>query len=166
MNEIQEELARKQVRAAEHVVKFFINKAAPTMKDLIVGVIKWLGDQNNKILPGKQSLKQLTKDGSRLASLPLNSDNIKTFESIAKKYGMRYSMEKDSSKDPPQHSVFFATKDADTMTAVFKKYLSNEIKREKSKKPPFKKVLNEAKEKVKNQIRDQNKNRTQEIGGR
>ena len=79
--------------------------------------------------PGKQSFKQLSKGGS-LESIPISDENIKAFDPLARKYGVRYKLVRDNSEDPPKWLVFFRAKDADAMTAAFKEFTHKTLKRE------------------------------------
>lgn len=79
---------------------------------------------------GKQSIKQLSKGGT-LSSVEITAGNIKNFDPIARKYGISYSLRKDSEAD--RYVVFFHAKNADAMTAAFKEYSKTAIKRETDK---------------------------------
>lgn len=57
---------------------------------------------------GKQSLKQMMKEGSQLTNIEVTDNNIKSFERVARKYGIDYSLKKDSSTSPPRYLVFSA----------------------------------------------------------
>jgi len=52
---------------------------------------------------GKQSLKQMMKEGSQLTNIEITDNNIKSFERVARKYGIDYSLKKDSSTSPPRY---------------------------------------------------------------
>ena len=77
---------------------------------------------------GKQSVKQLSKGGT-LSSIEISEGNIKNFDPIARKYGISYALQKDSTSDPPRWMVFFRARDVDALTAAFKEYSKNAIKR-------------------------------------
>ena len=62
--------------------------------------------------PGRRTLKSMMESGSELCS----------FEKVARKYRIQYSLKKDKSKEPPQYLVFFRAKDEAVMTAAFKEY--------------------------------------------
>ena len=98
---------------------------------------------------GKQSLKQMTKEGSQLTNIEITDNNIKSFERVARKYGIDYSLKKDSSTSPPRYLVFFRARDVDVMTTAFKEYVG--ISAEKEKKPKrmsIRKKLQVAKDRV------------------
>lgn len=95
---------------------------------------------------GKQSLKKLMDQGYELKNIEITDQNIKSFDKVARKYGIDYSLKKDVSVEPPRYLVFFKAKDIDVMTAAFKEYAGVELK--KSKKVSVRKKLILAKERV------------------
>ena len=106
---------------------------------------------------GKQTMKQLMNQGVQLTNIPITDDNIKSFERIARKYGIDYSLKKDVSTDPPRFMVFFKAKDVDVMTAAFKEYAGIELK--KKEKPSVRKKLDKAVQKTKAKQRQRVKSR-------
>lgn len=79
---------------------------------------------------GKKSLKQLVSEGSELTNIEITNSNIRSFEKVARKYGIDYSLKKDKSEDPPRYLVFFRAKDVDVMTAAFKEYAGISMKKD------------------------------------
>ena len=69
-------------------------------------------------------------------------ENIKSFERVAKKYSIDFSLKKDVTADPPRYYVFFKARDADVMTAAFKEYTGKSLN--KDKKPSVRKKLQQA----------------------
>ena len=96
---------------------------------------------------GKQSIKSLTKQGASLSSVPIDGDNIGSFNKIARKYNVDFSLQKDISETPPKWMVFFKARDADALQAAFNDYGKIQLKH-KSKKPSLIGRLEEAKELV------------------
>jgi chemotaxis receptor (MCP) glutamine deamidase CheD len=70
-----------------------------------------------------------------VTNIEITDGNIKSFERVARKYGVNYALKKDVSGEHPRYLVFFKAKDTDALTAAFKEYAAKEIKREK--KPRF-----------------------------
>ena len=64
----------------------------------------------------------MMESGSELSNIEITDNNIRSFEKIARKYRIQYSLKKDRSKEPPQYLVFFRAKDEAVMTAAFKEY--------------------------------------------
>lgn len=113
---------------------------------------------------GKQTIKQLMDQGAQLTNIPITDDNIKSFDRVARKYGIDYSLKKDVSTDPPIYMVFFKAKDVDVMTAAFKEYAGVSMK-QKVKKPSVKKKLAKAvqrKAKHRQRVKQKTKDRGQD----
>lgn len=79
---------------------------------------------------GKQTIKQLNAQGVQLSNLKITDENIKSFDRVARKYGIDYSLKKEVGADPPKYLVFFKAKDVDVMTAAFREYAGVELKKE------------------------------------
>lgn len=110
---------------------------------------------------GKQSLKKLVQQGSELTNIEITDNNIKSFDRVARKYGIDYSLKRDSSVKPSRYLVFFKAKDVDVMKAAFKEYAGISLK--KSKKVSIRKKLQLAKERVaKHRERDKTKQKDRE----
>ena len=56
---------------------------------------------------GKQTLKQLMKQNTGVSNIEITKDNIKAFESTAKKYGIDFALKKYAAETPPRYLVFF-----------------------------------------------------------
>lgn len=95
---------------------------------------------------GKQSIKSMQSQGCQLSNIEVTDNNIRSFERVARKYGINYSLKRDKSTDPPKYLVFFRAKDADVMTAAFKEYTG--ITLQKSKRKSIKLRLQKAIEKA------------------
>lgn len=95
---------------------------------------------------GKQTLRQLMDQGSELKNIEVTDSNIKSFDRVARKYGIDYSLKKDVKAEPPRYLVFFKARDVDVMTAAFQEYAG--ISLQKAKRPSLRKRLVIAKEKA------------------
>lgn len=120
--------------------------------------------QDETIIQGKQSLSKMMKGGSELSNIEITDNNIRSFEKIARKYSISYSLKKDRSTDPPRYLVFFRAKDVDVMTAAFREYTGASLKKEE-RKPSVREGLTKAIQKTINhreRSKQQQKNRGQE----
>ena len=99
-------------------------------------------DKEDKTYKGKQSMDKLMKQNVQLSNIEITDGNIKSFERVAKKYSIDFSLKKDVNADPPRYYVFFKARDADVMTAAFKEYTGQSLN--KDKKPSVKKKLQQA----------------------
>lgn len=99
-------------------------------------------DKEDKTYKGKQSMNKLMKQNVQLSNIEITDGNIKSFERVAKKYSIDFSLKKDVNADPPRYYVFFKARDADVMTAAFKEYTGQSLN--KDKKPSVRKKLQQA----------------------
>ena len=112
---------------------------------------------------GKQTLKQLMKQNTGVSNIEITNDNIKAFESTAKKYGIDFALKKDATETPPRYLVFFKGRDADALTAAFKEFSAKKLTQDK--KPSIRKALAAFREKAKelNASRQQTKHKDREV---
>lgn len=99
-------------------------------------------DKEDKTYKGKQSMDKLMKQNVQLSNIEITDGNIKSFERVAKKYSIDFSLKKDVNADPLRYYVFFKARDADVMTAAFKEYTGQSLN--KDKKPSVRKKLQQA----------------------
>lgn len=99
-------------------------------------------DKEDKTYKGKQSMDKLMKQNVQLSNIEITDGNIKSFERVAKKYSIDFSLKKDVNADPPRYYVFFKARDADVMTAAFKEYTGQSLN--KDKKPSVREKLQQA----------------------
>ena len=99
-------------------------------------------DKEDKTYKGKQRMDKLMKQNVQLSNIEITDGNIKSFERVAKKYSIDFSLKKDVNADPPRYYVFFKARDADVMTAAFKEYTGQSLS--KDKKPSVRKKLQQA----------------------
>ena len=99
-------------------------------------------EKKDKAYKGKQSMDKLMKQNVQLSNIEITDGNIKSFERVAKKYSIDFSLKKDVNADPPRYYVFFKARDADVMTAAFKEYTGQSLN--KDKKPSVRKKLQQA----------------------
>ena len=114
---------------------------------------------------GKQTIKQLNAQGVQLSNLKITDENVKSFDRVARKYGIDYSLKKEVGADPPKYLVFFKAKDVDVMTAAFREYAGVELKKKLVKKPSVRKKLQksvERKAKHRQRVKQRQKSRGQE----
>ena len=100
---------------------------------------------------------------SPASNIEITKDNIKAFESTAKKYGIDFALKKDSTETPPRYLVFFKGRDADALTAAFKEFSAKKLTQEQ--KPSIRKLIVSLKEKAAalNAQRDKVKNKDRGI---
>ena len=102
---MQEETNEKTIALYIKTGKLTAQQLQKAMKALLAQMKKQHDRQ--KIPHGKQTLKQLMKQNAGVSNIEITKDNIKAFESTAKKYGIDFALKKDSTETPPRYLVFF-----------------------------------------------------------
>lgn len=97
---------------------------------------------------GRQSVKQLIGQNQGVSNIEITDSNIKSFERVARKYGVDFAVKKDRSVSPPKYLVFFKGRDADALTAAFKEYTAKEVRRASKDRPSVLEQLRALKAKV------------------
>lgn len=91
-------------------------------------------------------IKSLQQSGAQLTNIVVTDNNIKSFDRVARKYGVDYSLKKAEKEGKTEYLVFFKAKDVDVMTAAFKEYTGVSLKKEQ--RQSIRKKLEQAKERV------------------
>ena len=136
---------------------------AQTLQKAMKAILSKGKKQLAKPPQGKQSLKQLMKQNAGVSNIEITKDNIKAFESTAKKYGIDFALKKDSTETPPRYLVFFKGRDADALTAAFKEFSAKKLNKEQ--KPSIRKALATFREAAKqlNANRQKTKHKDREV---
>ena len=127
---MQEDIEHRSVTLAISTTKL-------TGRVLKEAITKLLAHQKSKarasadVRPkGKQSVKQLVGQDQGVANIEINDKNIKDFDRVARKYGVDYAIKKDRTTSPPKYLVFFKARDADALTAAFKEYTADTVRKQ------------------------------------
>ena len=151
---MQEEVTGKSValivdgaRMSEQVLEKAINAYLDARKN-----------KQPKIYHGKQSLKQLARQNAGLANIEITEKNIKAFTQVTKKYHVDFALKKDTTAEQPRYLVFFKSRDADAITAAFQEFTAGKLHR----KPSIRKRLALAKEQVRKQHRELDRQKVKE----
>ena len=139
---MQEQVNEKTIALYIKTGKLTADTLQKAMKSLLTQMKK----QKDKQPHGKQTLKQLMKQNTGVSNIEITEDNIKAFESTAKKYGIDFALKKDTMENPPRYLVFFKGRDADVLTAAFKEFSAKKLTQDK--KPSIRKLLSDFKEKA------------------
>ena len=124
--------------------------------DLLKWAIRQYQRQANEPQHGKQSVKSLVEQGGGVQNIEITDKNIKSFERVARKYGVDFALKKDPSQG--KYLVFFKARDADALNAAFAEYTAKTLNRQRGK-PSLKKQLSHFKELVSRQSADREKHR-------
>ena len=146
-----------QEEVNEKTISLCIKGGKITAQILKAALIKLLAEMDKKKQRGKgeksqcrktgrQSIKSLQKSGAQITNIVVTDNNIKSFDRVARKYGIDYSLKKAEKEGKTEYLVFFKAKDVDVMTAAFKEYTGVSLKKEQ--RQSIRKKLEQAKERV------------------
>ena len=156
---MQEEVENRSVALVISGTKL----TARTLKSAILKYLAWRKNKKEKepaIPRGKQSVKNLAKQDQGLSNIEVTDKNIKSFERVAKKYGVDFAIKKDKSVSPPKYLVFFKGRDADAITSAFTEFTAKTMK--KAERPSALAQLKKFAQLVKNSITDRVKSKNKE----
>lgn len=94
---------------------------------------------HNPYNKGKQTVKELVGQNAGVSNIEIDDGNIKSFERVAKKYGVDYAIKKDKTQYPSKYIVFFKGRDSEVLDRAFKEFLGKHMKQ--NKKPSIKEKL-------------------------
>ena len=142
---MQEEVTQKTIALVIKTAKLDANVLKAAMR-------MYLNHRRQKAQKthGKTSVKKLVGEGVGVSSIEVTDGNIKSFERVARKYGVDYAVKKDSSVSPPKWLVFFKARDADALTAAFTEFAAKTVKREQ--RPSVLQTLAKFKETLKDTV--------------
>lgn len=150
---MQDEVREKSVVFVIRVGKTGGKLTASMLK---YAIEQYLKQQRNPRAPhGKQSVKSLVRQGAGVQNIEITDKNIRSFQSIARKYGVDYALKKDTSSQPPRYLVFFKARDTDALTAAFREFSGKQLKR--NKKPSILVQLKKFQEQMVNHDRARNR---------
>jgi hypothetical protein len=105
-------------------------------------------------------VKQLVGQNAGVSNMEITDSNIRSFDRVARKYGVDYAVKKDHSVSPPKYLVFFKARDADALTAAFTEFTAKTVDR--TPKPSVLSQLRKFKDLVKANTVDRVKHKEQE----
>lgn len=135
---MQEEVNEKTVALSIRAGKLTAEVLQDAMRKLLVSQL----NKSNTAYRGKQTLKQLMDQNAGVNSIEITDSKIKSFERVAKKYGIDYALKKDAAEESPRYLVFFKGRDVDVLTQAFKEYSAKAVA--KQQKPSIKAQLTKA----------------------
>lgn len=155
---MQEEVEHRTVTLAISTTKLTGRVLKAAIRKLLASWKK--GRDSPKIRHGKQTVKQLIGQNAGVSNIEVTDSNIKSFEHVARKYGVDFAVKKDAAVRPPKFLVFFKARDADALTAAFQEFTAKTVR--KTERPSVLAQLRKFKELLKNSVIDKVKRREQE----
>ena len=153
---MQEELEQRTISLTIQSSKL----TGRVLKDAIAAMLRKIEQERNTPKVGRNSMKRLANVDGGSNSIEV-SGRIRSFERYARKYQVRYHIEKDVGSHPPKWTVYFKANQADALTAAFKEYTKKDLKREN--RPSLRAQLRKFKALAQSMGRDRVKNK--EHGG-
>ena len=157
---MQEEMERKAVAISVKAGKLTADLLKKAITKALAEMEK--SQKNPKIYRCKQSVKHLVRQGAGVSNIEVTDGNIKSFERVARKYGVDFALKKDTTSQPPRYLVFFKSKDADALTAAFAEYSGKVVKRQAQAKPSIRRQLVQLQEVVKKMAQSLSSNKQQD----
>lgn len=152
MDEINEKIASSGTRAATKTIVIAFRTTKLTAKNILNAIRQ---RQKNPLKHGRQTMKELVRHDKALSSIPITNENLRSFDHIAKKYGIDYHIDKDKSTAPPTFYMYFKGQDVEVVEKALKEFTAKKLKQKE--KPSVHQKLNKAKDKAKNQNRSREK---------
>lgn len=85
--------------------------------------------QKDTRIVGEQTIDQLMSQNQGATNIEIEKTDVAGFKKYLHKYGIDYAITKDASQNPPHYLVFFKSRDSDALTAAFKEYSSDMVKK-------------------------------------
>ena len=132
---MQEEMEKKAVAISIKAGKLSANLLKAAIRKCLAEMEK--SQKNPKVYKGKQSVKHLVRQGAGVSNIEVTDGNIKSFEQVARKYGVDFALKKDTTSQPPRYLVFFKSRDADALTAALRNIPAKWLSARPRKSPLF-----------------------------
>ena len=155
---MQEDIENRSVSLAIRTSKL-------TVQTLKNAISKYLAHRKGKrvhkgqmpevISRGKQTVKQLVGQNQGVTNIEVTEKNIKSFDRVARKYGVDYAVKKDRSVSPPKYLVFFKARDADALTAALTEYTAKTMRRKE--RPSVRTKLTQFRDMIKRPVADKSR---------
>ena len=91
------------------------------------------GKENAVKFPFKTNVKDLMKEGGDVQILDIKKEGLKDFEKYARKYGVRYAVDKDKKTIPPTYYIFFRGKDGEAINKALSHFVKDQMEKEEKK---------------------------------
>lgn len=147
---INEEIASKSLNLAVRTASTGVREIVAALRDhRMRKAYKKSGEV--KAPMGKQSVKELIRQGEGVKTVDIDKEGLRDFQKIAKKYGVDFAVVKDKSVENPVYTIFFKAKDAEAFDHMLTVLAAKDFSKKKEKaveKPSILKKLAKLKETV------------------
>lgn len=122
---MQEELEQRTISVSIQTAKL----TGRVLRSAISTVLQKIEQERTNPKVGNNRLKRLTYKDPGANTIEV-SGRIRSFERYARKYQVRYHIEKEVGTDPPKWTVYFKANQADALTAAFREYTKKDLEQE------------------------------------
>ena len=112
---MQEEIDQRTVSITVQAAKL----SGRVLKAAMTAALHKMQQQRHSVKPGRNILKRLAQGDGGLNTIEV-SGRLRSFERYARKYQVRYHIEKEVGSKPPRWTVYFKANQADALTEAFK----------------------------------------------
>ena len=112
-SEAAEQMTKETLRISETIAKLS-GTGAKNLAVFLAAVMK-----DNVKIKGKTKLNTLLKEGKELKVFPIQEEYLQQFSKEAKKYGILYTVIKDTKADPPTFDILARAEDVSKINRVF-----------------------------------------------
>lgn len=121
---MQEDIEQRTVSISVQAAKL----TGRVLRAAIAAALQKMEQERNLPKVGRNSMRRLTHQDPGANTIEV-SGRIRSFERYARKYQVRYHIEKELGTDPPKWTVYFKANQADALTAAFKEYTQKDLAR-------------------------------------
>ena len=121
---MQEELEQRTVSITIQSAKV----TGRVLKAAIAATLRKMEQERNSPKVGRNTMKRLSGRDGGTNTIEVTG-RIRSFERYARKYQVRYHIEKEVGSNPPKWTVYFKANQADALTAAFKEYTKKDLTR-------------------------------------
>lgn len=151
---MQEDIERKSVAITVQAAKL----SGRMLKAAIAAALRKMEKNRNTPKVGRNSMKRLAGRDGGSSTIEVGG-RIQSFERIARKYKIRYHIEKEPGATPQKWTIYFKANQADALTAAFAEYTRRDMRR--SSRPSLLAQLRKNREIARNAVVDRVKNKVQ-----
>ena len=110
---MQEEIDQRTISITVQAAKL----SGRVLKAAITAALHKMQQQRHSVKVGRNSLKRLAQGDGGMNTIEV-SGRLRSFERYARKYQIRYHIEKEVGSKPPRWTVYFKANQADALTAA------------------------------------------------
>jgi len=152
---MQEELEQRTVTLMVSTGKFTGRTLQSAMSHFLNYSKHKVQEHKNVVPHGKQSIKELVGQNAGVENMEIGDDaNLRSFNRIARKYGVDYAIKKTEKDGKPLFLVFFKSRDKDAITSAMTEYIDHFVDHGRDERPSIHKMIAAFREVIKGMDKD------------